>query len=69
MPYRTEKGTGKDEGKTCVYKKGSNKKVGCTDGPIKDYLAALHANANESITRERIREIVLEEINKILKKA
>ena len=39
MPY-----TVKDEdGKKCVYKKDSKEKVGCTDGPIEDYLGALYA--------------------------
>ena len=33
----------------CIYKKGSNKKVGCTKGPIKKYMAALHANVKESL--------------------
>ena len=34
----------------CVYKKDTNKKVGCTKGPVKNYLAALHAaTANESL--------------------
>lgn len=42
MPYYS-----KDK---CVYKKNTNKKVGCTKGPVKKYLAALHAaTANESI--------------------
>ena len=42
MPYKVE-------GK-CVYKKDTGKKVGCTKGDVKDYLAALYANAdvNES---------------------
>ncbi len=40
MPY-TSKGK-------CVYKKDTGKKVGCTQGPVKDYLAALHANVDES---------------------
>lgn len=40
MPYVTK-------GK-CVYKKDTGKKVGCTKGPVKNYLAALHANVNES---------------------
>ncbi len=45
----------------CVYKKDTGKKVGCTDGPIEDYLAALHANANESmdIEKEELKEIIL----------
>lgn len=41
MPYTTRKGTGKDKGKTCVHKKSSKKKVGCTAGPIEKYLTAL----------------------------
>lgn len=40
MPY-TVKGR-------CVYKKEDNSKVGCTNGSVNKYLAALHANANES---------------------
>lgn len=41
MPYKV---IGK-----CIYKKDSGKKVGCTNGSIKKYLAALHANTtNES---------------------
>lgn len=39
MPYESK-------GK-CVYKK-TGKKVGCTKGPVKKYLAALHANVKES---------------------
>lgn len=42
MPYRAK-------GK-CVYKKGSNKKVGCTKGSVKKYMAALHANVKESVS-------------------
>jgi IS30 family transposase len=44
MPYEVK-------GK-CVYKKDGWAKVGCTDGSVKKYLAALHANADESITPE-----------------
>lgn len=32
----------------CVYKRDTGKKVGCTKGSVKKYLAALHANVNES---------------------
>ncbi|MEI6879785.1 MAG: DUF5661 family protein [Bacteroidota bacterium] len=46
MPY-THKKIGDKE---CVYKKDTGAKVGCTKGPIEKYLAALHANANESVT-------------------
>ena len=41
MPYKTR-------GK-CVYKK-TGKKVGCTSGDVKKYLAALHANVDEQAT-------------------
>lgn len=62
MPYRVE-------GK-CVYKKDTGKKVGCTKGSVKKYLAALHANANESLdhelTREDLEEIIKEELQKLL---
>ena len=39
MPWKTK-------GK-CVYKKDTGKKVGCTTGSLKKYLAALHINAHE----------------------
>lgn len=42
MPYYTKK----VGSKTCVYKKSDGSKVGCTSGPIKKYLAALHMNEN-----------------------
>ena len=36
----------------CVYKKNKDgsagEKVGCTDGPVDDYLAALYANTDEA---------------------
>lgn len=41
MPY-TVKGK-------CVYKKDGGAKVGCTKGDVNKYLAALHANADESV--------------------
>jgi hypothetical protein len=41
MPYKVK-------GK-CIFKKDDGSKVGCTKGNIDKYLAALHANANESI--------------------
>lgn len=44
MPY-THKKVGDKE---CVYKKEDGSKVGCTSGPISDYLAALHANSEIS---------------------
>ena len=59
MPYKTK-------GK-CVHKKDTGKKVGCTKGSIKKYLAALHMHANEGkkmkITKSELMEIVKEEIN------
>ncbi len=39
MPY-TSRGK-------CVYKKDTGKKVGCTKGSVKKYLAALHANVHD----------------------
>jgi hypothetical protein len=33
----------------CIYKKDGGAKVGCTKGDVHKYMAALHANANESI--------------------
>lgn len=44
MPYKVK-------GK-CVYKKDTGKKVGCTKGDIKDYLAALHANVIDESTNK-----------------
>ena len=32
----------------CVYKKDNNEKVGCTDGSVDDYLAALYANVDDA---------------------
>ena len=44
----------------CVYKKGKGaepgKKVGCTKGSVKKYLAALHMHADESLDRELTKE-------------
>jgi len=63
MPYKIK-------GK-CIYKKDTGKKVGCTKGSVKKYLAALHANASESIdhglTEEEFQEIIREELKSVLK--
>lgn len=69
MPYKVK-------GK-CVYKKDTGKKVGCTRGSVKKYLAALHANVDESsdktptksknimkINKSRLIEIIKEEVEK-----
>lgn len=40
MPYKIKN--------RCIYKKDTGKKVGCTKGSVKKYLAALQANVNES---------------------
>jgi DNA-binding ferritin-like protein len=50
MPY-TAKGK-------CVYKKDTGKKVGCTTGSVKKYLAALHANVDEGTGGSRIIEAI-----------
>tara|TARA_Y100001938_G_scaffold146777_1_gene226461 strand:- start:181 stop:597 length:417 start_codon:yes stop_codon:yes gene_type:complete len=52
----------------CVYKKKDNSKVGCTDGPVKDYLAALYANvgdAKESKLKEGIEQLTPENIESL----
>ena len=41
MPYFTKN--------KCVYNKSTKKKVGCTEGSLKKYLAALHANVADSV--------------------
>lgn len=40
----------------CIYKKDGGAKVGCTKGDVHKYLAALHANANESVEESLIGE-------------
>jgi len=32
----------------CVYKKEDDTKVGCTDGPVEDYMKALYANVPDA---------------------
>jgi hypothetical protein len=70
MPY-TYKKVGN---KTCVYNKNTGKKVGCTTGPIKKYLAALYANVKDSKTEQLkrgikslIKEVLLEAENVIMR--
>lgn len=38
----------------CVYKKNTDNKVGCTKGPVKKYMAALHANVQESLNAKDV---------------
>lgn len=69
MPYFTKKGIGTDKGKTCVYKKSSKKKVGCTAGPVEKYLTALRmaesndmdwikdAGQNKILTINKLKEV------------
>jgi len=52
----------------CVYKKDTGKKVGCTKGSVKKYLAALHMHANESIDYETLKQIIKEELTLALYK-
>lgn len=60
MPY-TIKGQ-------CIYKKDGGAKVGCTKGDVHKYMAALHANANESVevteVRLFVRKTLLEAVEK-----
>lgn len=56
MPYSVKN--------NCVYKKDGGAKVGCTNGSVKKYLAALHANANERVSsrlKDELNLINLEE--------
>lgn len=50
MPYKV-KGQ-------CIYKKDTNQKVGCTKGSVNKYLAALHANADESVELTEENELI-----------
>ena len=45
MPYTHRK----VDDEECVYKKDGGAEVGCTKGDINKYLAALHANVDESV--------------------
>ena len=51
MPYKTKR----VGSKSCVYKKDTGKKVGCTTGSVKKYLAALHINAHEDAPRKKMK--------------
>ena len=59
MPYKAK-------GK-CVYKKDTGKKVGCTKGSVKKYLAALHANVPDA-KHEEIEEPMKIKLSEIAKK-
>jgi hypothetical protein len=59
MPYKAR-------GK-CVYKADTGKKVGCTKGPVKKYLAALHANVPDA-KNEEVEPIKLSELVKQIMK-
>lgn len=67
MPYKVKK----VGDKYVVYKKDTGKRVGATAGnkeALRKYLAALHINANESVTEQElrsiIRQLVLQEITR-----
>lgn len=66
MPYRIQ-------GK-CIYKKDGGAKVGCTKGDVHKYMAALHANASESVddinnedTKELIKRLIRENFGLFIK--
>lgn len=52
MPYKVK-------GK-CVYKKEDNSKVGCTKGSVDKYLAALHANVDESVNNNPVDKVSMD---------
>lgn len=56
MPYKTKK----EGNKTCVYNKITGAKRGCTKGPIKKYMAALHANVKENVFETLFDEVLTE---------
>jgi hypothetical protein len=56
MPY---KAVGK-----CVYRKDTGKKVGCTTGSVKKYLAALHANVHDEGAKKITQKDVMAGIRK-----
>ena len=62
MPY-TYKKVGD---KYCVYNKNTGKKIGCTSGSIKKYLAALHANVPDA-KNEKLKEGIKKIIRQFLK--
>jgi hypothetical protein len=57
MPYKAK-------GK-CVYKADTGKKVGCTKGPVKKYLAALHANVPDAKTENLTHNTNMNEAAKV----
>jgi len=64
MPY-THRKVGDKE---CVFKKGKKgKKVGCTKGSIKKYLAALHANVINEDYSEKIQDTLRNKYSEYLK--
>jgi hypothetical protein len=53
----------------CVYRKDTGKKVGCTKGSVKKYLAALHANVPDAKNEEKIiklKEMIKRIVSEIL---
>jgi hypothetical protein len=61
MPYKI-KGN-------CIYKKDTGKKVGCTKGSVKKYLAALHANvpdAKKNEIKSKLKEVLRRSLKETL---
>lgn len=58
MPYKID-----PKNKKCVVKADSGKRVGCTKGSVKKYLAALHANVNESEDLDWVNGVLEDGIN------
>lgn len=66
MPYSYKK----VGNKYCVYKKGTNEKIGCTDAnkeSLRKYLAALHINTNEMTQSQKTTQLAMidQQINKL----
>lgn len=52
----------------CIYKKSDGSKVGCTKGNVKKYLAALHANVDESEAQRLAMEETITENHEPIRK-
>jgi hypothetical protein len=53
----------------CVYKTGTNEKVGCTKGSINNYLAALQASAKDESKESPDMKTIMESWRQFLKEA
>lgn len=50
----------------CIFRKDTGAKVGCTEGDVHKYLAALHANVDERVLKENVRKYIKTVLNEAL---